>query len=65
LNGQAAQSFHQSAANAPLADDLVDVASILELMQSSSLSEATQDEVMAQISQYLFDINQVDMNVYR
>lgn len=62
---QAATAFGQPLATEPLADHLVDVAAILELLQTCDLPAVAQDQVMAQLSQYLFDINRIDLNVYR
>lgn len=60
-----ASAFSQPVATEPLGDNLVDVAAILELLEQSGLPAAAREQVMAQLSQYLFDINQADLNVYR
>ena len=62
---QVASAFGQPVATEPLGDHLVDVAAILELLEASGLPAAAQEQVMAQLSQYLSDINQADLNVYR
>lgn len=62
---QVAAAFRQPVTDEPLSDYLVDVAAILELLQTSGLSAAAREQVMAELSQYLFDINQADLNVFR
>lgn len=65
MGEQSATAFHPPMATQPLADNLVDVAAILDLLAAGDPSAAAEDQVMAQLSQYLFDINQIDLGVYR
>ena len=62
---QAATAFGQLQADEPLGDKLVDVAAILGLLQECDVPAQLQDQVMARLSQYLFEINEADLNVYR
>jgi len=65
LDQRADAAFLPPVATEPLGDNLVDVAAILDLLATGDVSAAAQEQAMTRMSQYLFDINQIDLDVYR